>query len=289
MNYFLKMIPLFCLIIVACASRDAGWEKKTESISLSSSETTKLKKEAMEFWKNRSVKADLENALKRFESLHAANPSDLEPLIYLTRGYYFCAEYHHENVANKKKYYEKGASYGEMAMATNAEFKQSIKSGKTVDESLKKLKVTEVPALYWTAANLGKWAKATGIAATLKFKTSIKAMVERVETLDPHYFFGAHDRYWGGYFAIAPNFAGGDMKRSKVHFDKSIVEAPDYLGTKVLMAEVYWTKEGNKQEFDKLLKDVLASKADSHPEIGPENIMEKKKAEKLLKNINELF
>src|SRR5690606_2489359 len=135
----------------------------------------------------------------------------------------------------------------------------------------------EVPAIYWSAAALGKWAKAAGIATQLKHKTRIKAQIERVEKLSPDFFYGAPSRFWGAYYAVAPSFAGGDLNKSKTHFDKSIKLAPEYLGTKVLMAEVYYTKKGDKKAFEAMLREVLSSKADQHPELGPENMLEKKK------------
>jgi tetratricopeptide (TPR) repeat protein len=174
-------------------------------------------------------------------------------------------------------------------MATNPKFKEEVSSGKSVEEAMKVLSKKEVPAIYWTAASLGKWAKAAGIATQLKYKGRIKALIEQVEKLQPDYFFSATSRFWGAFYAVAPSFAGGDLNKSKVHFDKSLKNAPEYLGTSVLLAEVYWTKRGDKKEFEKTLRDVLASNQERHPEIGPENAMEKKKAEKLLENMNELF
>jgi tetratricopeptide (TPR) repeat protein len=289
MSHILRLAPLLCLLIASCASRDSGWEKKTDSVSISTSEVNSLTKEAMELWKARLDQGKLQEALAKFERLHAANPNDLQTLIYLTRGNYFLADSHLQEIEEKKKIYELAASYGEKAMATNPEFKEAVKSGKSVEEAVTTLTEAEVPAIYWTAASLGKWAKATGIAAALKYKTRIKAMVERVEKLKPDYFFGAPSRYWGGFYAVAPSFAGGDMKKSKIQFDKSLQMAPEYQGTKVLMAEVYYTKEGKKKEFEMSLKEVLASKFDNHPEIGPENALEKKKAERLLAKMDDLF
>jgi Tfp pilus assembly protein PilF len=289
MSQFLRMAPLLCLFFVACASRDSGWDKKTTSVSMTSTEAANLKKEALELWQGRVEQNKLQGALANFERLHAANPAELESLIYLTRGYYFLADSHLQDIEQKKKNYETAASYGEKAMATNREFKESVQAGKSVEESLGALTEKEVPAIYWTAASLGKWAKASGIAAALKYKTRIKAMVERVERLQPDYFFAAPSRYWGGFYSVAPSFAGGDMKKSKTQFEKSLKMAPEYQGTKVLMAEVYYTKEGKKKEFEQTLKEVLNSKFDNHPEIGPENALEKKKAEKLLSKMDDLF
>jgi hypothetical protein len=287
----MQYVSYFILVVlmVGCASRKAGWEKETTSVALSSAEYSKLLSSAKEQWKARVETDKLQNALQTFEQLHAADPSDLEALIYLTRGFYFLADSHLDDIEKKKQIYEKAAAYGEKAMATNLAFKKKVSSGKSVEEALDVLTKSEVPAIYWTAASLGKWAKASGIAAALKYKTRIKALIERVEQLDPNFFFGAAQRYWGGFYAVAPSFAGGDLKKSKVNFDRSISIAPEYIGTKVLMAEVYWTKAQDKKEFERTLKEVLNSSYDKHPEIGPENSWEKKKAQKLLDKGNELF
>jgi tetratricopeptide (TPR) repeat protein len=277
------------LFISSCASRKAGWESETKSVQLDSKELISLNKEARDLWEKRVETDQLQKALEVFERIHAANPSDLDTLIFLTRGNYFLADAHLQNMDEKKKVYERAAAWGEKAMATNEAFRKKVSSGAKVEEALDTLTEKEVPAIYWSAASLGKWAKASGIAAALKYKTRIKAMIERVEKLSPDYFFGAVPRYWGGFFAVAPSFAGGDMGKSKTNFDLSLAKAPEYLGTKVLMAEVYWTKAGNQKEFEKILQDVLSSQYDSHPEIGPENKWEKKKAQKLLSSKSDLF
>jgi hypothetical protein len=281
---------LFFSFLFSCSTyRQLGWEKQTKTIELSKNELATLEKSAKSLWAERAKTEKLIQALGEFEKIHAAQPNDLQTLIFLTRGYYFLADAQIDDIEKKKANFEKAAAFGEKALATNEAFKQKVASGKTIEESLDVLTQKEVPAIYWTAASLGKWAKATGIAAALKYKTRIKAFIERVQNLQPDYFFTAVNRYWGGFYALAPSFAGGDMNKSKSNFEKSIASSPEYIGTKVLMAEVYWTKVGNKKQFEATLRDVLSSKFDNHPEIGPENQWEKKKAEKLLKNMDELF
>jgi len=288
MNLF--KYAFFLVFVVSCSTtRQEGWNKSTKSVELTAGQKTSLTKEAKDLWAKRVETETLKKSLEKFEQLHGANPNDLETLIYLTRGYYFLADAHIDDIEKKKEVYEKATAFGEKALATNEEFKKKVSSGKSVEESLDVLTVNEVPAMYWTAASLGKWAKATGIAAALKYKTRIKGLIERVEKLQPNYFYGAAPRYWGGFYAVAPSFAGGDLKKSKTSFEKSLTIAPEYLGTKVLMAEVYWTKAGDKKQFEATLKDVLNSKEDKHKELGAENFWEKKKAEKLLKKMDDLF
>jgi hypothetical protein len=289
MKRFNLVLVLSLLFLASCATRRAGWETQTEKVTLSAQEIVNTQNEALKLWEGRVEQSKLEQALARFEQIHQARPDDLSTLIYLTRGYYLLADAHIQETEQKKKTYEKAANFGERAMATNPGFREKVAGGKSVEEGLSALTAKEVPAIYWTAASLGKWAKASGIAAALKYKTRIKAMIERVGQLEPEYFYGAVPRYWGGFFAVAPSFAGGDMKKSRENFDKSLKIAPGYLGTKVLMADVYWTKQGNKAEFKNALNEVLKSRADIIPELTPENTLEQKKAEKLLQQMNDLF
>lgn len=286
---FKLTLLLSTFILVSCASRESGWTRQGQQINMSASEQKALREEAMQSWKKRANKDDLESALMKFETLSNSNPKDIESLIYLTRGHYLLADGHLDNPDQKKLHYEKATSFGEMAMATNDAFKTSVSSGKSVEESLGTLTAQEVPAIYWSAASLGKWAKAQGIATQLKYKTRIKAQIQQVEKLQPGYFYSAPARFWGAFYAVAPSFAGGDLKKSKTYFEKSLSEAPEYLGTKVLMAETYFVKMSDQKSFEKTLREVLESKEDKHPELGPENMLEKKKAEKLLESSGDLF
>ncbi len=55
------------------------------------------------------------------------------------------------------------------------------------------------------------------------------------------------------------------------------------------MADVYATKKQDRALFEKLLKEVVAADATTDPEIIPEQELEKKKAEDLLKRAEDLF
>jgi hypothetical protein len=144
--------------------------------------------------------------------------------------------------------------------------------------------------MFWTAANMGVFAKTNGIFASIKYKGKILALVSRVEELKPDYFFGAVPRYWGSYFAVIPRIAGRDLKKSKTYFEKSISMAPEFLGTKVIQAETYFVEDDDKDGFKKVLNSVLQDSAfDQHLDVGPENRMEKIKARRLLEKLDDLF
>lgn len=238
--------------------------------------------EALELWKKRDNKESLVACLKLLE----ATPRDLETLTYLTRGYFLLGDAYTSDDDEKLKTFEKAKKSGEEGMSLNPQFK-SLKE-KDMGQAINALSIQEIDVLYWSAAALGKWAKANGVMSSLRFKGQILSMVKKVEDLKADYFYAAVDRYMGGYYAIAPGIAGGDMKKSKERFLRAMKNAPENLGTKVFYAEVYLTKEDEEKEFEKVLNEVLAA-PNGPEEIAPENIMDKRKAQDLLKRKKELF
>jgi hypothetical protein len=277
-------------LLTGCASsRISGWFKSDDKISLTKVESKKIRSQAIAHWSKRHNKEDLEKAIDLYKKLSLSTDNNYEYLTRLSRAHYFLADAHHSDMEMKKKIWEKGTSYGEKAMAKNVIFSEQMKvDGAKVEEHLNLLGKKEIAAMYWTASNLGKWAKNSGIATTLKYKTLIKKLISRVEKVDRTFFYYAPDRYWGAFFAIAPGFAGGDMDKSKIRFERNLKQAPTYLGTKVLYADYYMTKKDNQKKFKKLLNEVIASKV-MDPNIISENIVEKRKAKTLLMNIEEKF
>lgn len=281
-----------CAVVLAsgCASRQTAWEKSEAVASLAPAQKTQYLNEAKKLWSTRQNRSDLESALTKFKAVAESDPSDYDTMVYLARGYYLLADAHLEDIEEKKKNWEISVSWGEKAMITHPEFKSAVADRKeSVTDSVQFLTKKQIDALYWSAASLGKWAKNSGLTTTLKYKSQIKRMIERVGELNSDYFYGAVYRYWGVYYAVAPGFAGGSMEKSLENFQKSFKVANNYLGTHILYAENYAAKQGDKELFKKELDFVLKSKADIIPELTPEQILEKKKAEKMLANMETYF
>ena len=253
---------------------------------LTSAEGNLMKAEALRMWQKRDVQESLEESLSKFEQALAADPENIELLTYLARGYFTLAELHLDNKDLKMKNFEKAIEFGERGMATNPEFKKRAKDD--IKGAIEKLSDREVPITFWTAASRGKWSKLNGVMSSLKYKDQIISMIKKVESLRPNFYYGAVPRYWGGFYAVAPRIAGGDMKKSKENFKKAMEMSPEYLGTKVLYAELYCVEKDDKKEFKKQLQEVIAA-PNGPVEITPENILEKRKAEKLLNNIDDIF
>ncbi|MGH1341448.1 MAG: TRAP transporter TatT component family protein [Nannocystales bacterium] len=244
-------------------------------------------------WAERTDAANIRAAIAEWEKVAAATPGDAEVLVKLTRAHYFLADGYLRAEDDEKEYLkmmDKGVKWGEKAMvAASPEFAAAMKDGKKFPEAVKLVGKDGVPALYWYASSLGKWAKKKGFAVLLGQKDNVKATMDRCLELDPTFYYGGPHRYFGAFYAIAPAFAGGDLEKSKVHFKKSLEIAPNFVGTKVLWAAELATKTQDEATFDTLIAEIEASKEDAIPEVLPELRIEMQKGAELKANRDDLF
>ncbi len=293
MRFVAVVIGVGALALSGCgAGRKAAWEttgdaaKKT-TVDASSFET--LVQEGETAWANRGDRAELEKAIAAWEKA-VAMKEDPAALAKLSRAYYFLADGHIRRGEEMLKTYEKGTAAGERGLAAaSPRFKSEVTSGLTVEQAIKNVSPEALESMYWYASNLGKWSRAKGFATTLGNKDKIRAVMGKCLEIDPKFFHGGPHRYFGAFYSVAPSFAGGDLNKSKEHYEKSLEIAPDYLGTKVLMADTLATKKQDRAMFDKLLDEVLAADPNKIPEIAPEMKVEQEKAKELKAKANDLF
>ena len=136
-------------------------------------------------------------------------------LARLVRGWYFMGDAHETEKANKMKAWDTAFSFGEKCLALNDDYKAVLEKSGSKSEAVTKATKDDVPCIYWSASSLGKWAKLNGILQSIKHKETLKSFITRVEDLQPDFFHGAANRYWGAYYSVIPGFAGRDLNKSK--------------------------------------------------------------------------
>ena len=274
-----------------CAGRKAAWEKGQTTDGKGAGDAAANIAAGDAHWAKRSDPNEIRAAIAAWEKAAQADPKNVELLVKLTRGNYFLADgFLRANDKEYLKYMDIGVKWGEKAMqAASPEFDKKMQGGAKLPEAVVVIPKEGVPAMYWYASSLGKWAKRKSFAVLLGQKDNVRAIMTRVLELEPNYYHGGPYRYFGVFYAVAPAFAGGDLKKSKESFEKSLQLAPTYVGTKVLWAEELAVKEQDEETFDKLLNEVLAAPDDVIPELKPEIMVEKQKAKELLADKDDRF
>jgi tetratricopeptide (TPR) repeat protein len=289
-------LALALVISFGCAGRKAVWKEETAGPkpspgAVANAEPDGALAQGDAKWAQRTEADAVREAIEAWKKAAEATPGDAELLVKLTRAHYFLADgYLRDNEKEYLKTMDEGVKWGEKAMvAASPEFEKQMREGAKYPEAVKVVGKEGVPAMYWYASALGKWAKRKGFAVLLGQKDNVKATMDRCLALDPNFFYGGPHRYFGAFYSIAPGFAGGDLEKSKVHFKKSLEIEPNYVGTKVLWAENLAVKQQDEATFDRLIKEVLEAPDDVIPELTAEIRVEKQKAAELQAQKSELF
>jgi len=279
-------------------SYESAWDEPTEQTDqpAESAETATQREQLIaqgdEAWLGRSDPDQIRAAVAAWEQATEIDGDDHETWVKISRAYYFLTDGHLRFSAEDQmlETYQHGIQAAERALrALSPEFAQAMAAGEPVTGALASLEPNAVPALYWRATNLGKWARLDGFATLLSFKDEIRAIMTRCMELDRAYFFAGPDRYFGAFFSIAPAYAGGDLDLSRRHFDESIRQHPNYFGTHVLYAQELAVKLQNREMFMEHLNLVINGDPDSLEGAEPENRVEQRKAQLLIERVDDLF
>jgi hypothetical protein len=292
------LVVLTGLLACASAGRTATWEREGTSASSEGArpgaDVEALSAEAEALWAQRDDREKLEQAIAKWEEVVAADPTNARALTRLARAHYFLADgfIALEEDAQDEEFevYKKGVDYGELALiALEPGFEADMKAGKSFEEAISKISENGIEAAYWYCTNLGRFASKQGLSERLYYKDKLKTAMERILELDPEFYYGAADRYFGAFYSLLPGIAGRDTDRSAEHFEKSLSIAPEYLGTRVVKAQFLAPALDDVDMYREELQTVLDAPDTDNPDIAPENRAAKRTAKKMLGEIDDIF
>ena len=250
-----------------------------------------LIKEGELYWEKRVNPKSAKMATLYFEKAFELNPQNFELTVSLSRAYYFQGYYIEIDPAKRDTLYLKGASTA-LTGFQNTAFFQSFDDTASIDNlklqitAIRKAPVETIPALYWWAANFGRYLTTKPVLKRIESREIIETAMHRIATLDEDYYYGGPTRFFGTFYSRLP---GVPLDRAKSNFDQSLSDSPDYLGTRVLRARYYHTKLGNQDLFEEDLNYVINADPSILPDAMPENLFEQEKAKELLKHTSILF
>ncbi len=299
MKSSIHVVAVLVALVAGCgASRQRAWDAPTAAAR----EVTDVEREnapnaaraAAAAWSERGSEESLRAAIAGWEQVVAVDPNDHETLVRLAHAYYFLADgylsFDPSNRVEMLATFEKGTHAAELAlMALSSDFATRMRAGTRFDEAVAILDGAAAPALYWRSANLAKWVAAQGSGAQRMYKDEIRAGMARSLELDASYDYGGAHRYFGTFYARTASYAGGDLGRSKLHFEQALRVGPRYFATRVLYAEEYAAKARDRATFDAQLAYVLAHEPSELADAAPENTVEQQRAVELQGRAGRLF
>jgi len=284
-------------LISACgAARQSGICGDINPPATATGDVREHEAKAEAAWAQRGELEQARSAIEHWNMALAIDPSRHDIRVKLAQAHYFVADSHLFIKQEIEKdasvgplmleHYQEGQFQAEMALGQRYPGYRTRFCGRQPFESaLQQLDRDAVPAMYWYATNLGRYALATSLVEVLNHRDRIYAMMNLVARLDPSYWYHASDRYFGVYYTRIP-FPSGDLPLSAKHFERTVSSSPEYLASKVLYARDNLAKSGDRERFKQLLEEVVAFDLDSAPDIRPENAAEQRKARYFLEEID---
>jgi tetratricopeptide (TPR) repeat protein len=186
----------------------------------------------------------------------------------------------------------KARDYALRVLMLNYHFRDSFgRDINTFTESLKEFKKEDVPALYWTANNWMAWiAINLDNPEVLLDVPKVEAMLLRVLELDETYYNGASHATLGAFYASRSKILGGDPLKAKHHFDRAFeLSGSKLLFVHLLYAQYYAYQIQDRDLFVKTLEAIIETPTDYYPERNFANEIAKRKAQMLLKDVDDYF
>jgi predicted anti-sigma-YlaC factor YlaD len=149
----------------------------------------------------------------------------------------------------------------------------------------------DVPLLYWTAASwaLGIAANKGDMGAISELPTPV-AMMERALALDEGFGEGALHEFFVTFDATRSAAEGGGPDRARAHLDRVMALSMNKkLGPRVSFAEGILVQQQNRDEFVRILQEVVSADPGAVPRYRLANLVAQRRAKALLAHVDDLF
>ena len=232
--------------------------------------------------------------LKLLEGFLVTDPENEGLLVNASMGFAayslgFIEDYDKERAS---KFYLRSRKYGLRALRQNSDFAENEKKKvELFEKSLNSFDEDDVPALFWTAISWGQWIQLNlHNPRALAQLSRVEALMHRVKVLNPRYFGGGPDLFFGAIECVKPVLIGGDKEKGLKHFESALEYSNnDFLLVKAFIAQYYATAAMDEELFDKLAKEVLAAGPPKNPANNLPNAIAKQKMKYLMTQKEELF
>jgi tetratricopeptide (TPR) repeat protein len=242
-------------------------------------------------WVHRAEPGELEKAIAAWERLAAAAPARADLDLALAQAYVLLAERRREAGAADAQTdaFANAVRASEAALAAaSPTVAARLGSGVWVEDALEGAGNDVLPAVYWYATSLAGYALARGLTGTVHFQHRVEALFNWVLGHDETFACGGAHRGLGSWHARTPAAAGGDLSRSRQHFERALAIAPACAQNRITYAEDYAVAAQDRALFTRLLGEARAALA-AAPASDADQVIARGRAERLLAHVDALF
>jgi len=158
-------------------------------------------------------------------------------------------------------------------------------------EALQAVDSGEVEKLFWSGYGWATWiGSSKGAPAAVADLPKVEQLMLRVLALDEGFYHGGAHLFLGIYYGSRPVMLGGKPEVSRDHFEKALALGERrFLPVLVAYAEYYGRQTFDRELYVRLLEEALAFDLAQAPNLTLPNVLAKRRARKLLDQVDEFF
>jgi len=232
--------------------------------------------------------------LKLVEGLLKSDPENEELLLLLAQGYagYALGFVEDTDPERARIFYLRARDYALRILRKDKAFINAENNGlEELTRLVNSYNQSKVAPLFWAGfAGAGYLNLDLGNPMALMELPKIQLFMDRVEALNPSFYYGAVYLYQGSVLGMKPIIMGGNPQKAKEYFDRNLeLNQNKFLLAYIYMAKYYAAKVLDEELFDQYLKAVEEAPADIIPEMTLISQIAKRKAELLNKSKEDIF
>jgi hypothetical protein len=162
------------------------------------------------------------------------------------------------------------------------ERRAALEQGITAGETAARLRPERPEGHYWLAADMGALAESFGLSQGLKYRSRIKAELERVMAIDPDWEQASAVTALGRWYDLVPRLFGGSRSKADEHYRRALDRFPNSATALFFLAESQQSQH-KVAEARQLLQRIVDAPLD--PEWTPEVREFKRKASATLRTL----
>ena len=232
--------------------------------------------------------------LKLMEGMLLEDPKNTDLLLFAAQGFYGYSYgfIETEDPARAGALYRRCYSYALRTFSLRGfDIDPETASADSLQAAVAKAGKGDVPAIFWTASCMGKWADMNrDNVASVAGLSNVAILMQRVIELDDSYYHGGAHMFFGVYYGgLSPMF-GGDYALSEQHFRRAAeINNDKLLLVDLLHAQFLDRQQLNQAGFHQRLTGILDAPEGLYPQMALVNAMSKHKAALLLEQEEDWF
>jgi hypothetical protein len=232
--------------------------------------------------------------IKLIETLIAIDPKNEKLLLFATMGYgSYALGYLEDSLPERaSNIYLRGKEYGLRILREKKGFQEAEKGDlESFEKVLKTFSKDDIPYIFWSAYNWGNYINLNlHDPEIISDFSKVNAMMQFVLDHDETYYYGGAHLYFGTTLSKMPAVLGGNLTKSKEHFEKCIsISKGNFLMVYVYYARMYAVATQDEELFAELLNKAITTPYNIDKDLVLPNVLAQKKAKYHLANFENYF